>query len=311
MSDLAPIVLFAFRRPLTTLQTLYTLSRCPEAAQSELHVFCDGPRRDSDVAGVEEVRRVVRYARWCGRVEIHEAATNRGLARSVIDGVSEVCAARGRVIVLEDDLLLARGLLGFLNEGLRRYEHDERVWQVSGFAFDLPHPEPRAAFLRWVSSQGWATWQRAWSQFQEVPRGLEQLGRPAHRRTFDLGGAYDNTQLMRLHLAGQLDSWAIRWWWTVHQAGGLNLVPLRTLVRNIGMGADATHTTGPWDLLRGATFDLDNTVEAWPERIAMDEAAFDEWTEVIRAGNAPPPTLRARVRARVGALARRVLLGTT
>ena len=132
---LASIAFFAFRRPWATLQALYSLSRCPEAARSVLHVFCDGPRGESDRADVALVREVVRSQRWCGRVEVHEAPRNQGLARSVIDGVTALCRSEGRVIVLEDDLLVSSGFLDYMNRALEQYRDASAAMQVSGHSF--------------------------------------------------------------------------------------------------------------------------------------------------------------------------------
>jgi hypothetical protein len=300
MPPLAPVALLAFRRPMTTLEALYSLSRCPEASQTELHVFCDGPRREEDRRAVEQTREVVRAHPWCGRVEIHASAENRGLARSVIDAVTGLCRSHGRVIVLEDDLLVSRGFLAYMNEALRRYEAEPRVMTISGHNFDLPPPEARAAFLPLATTWGWGTWERAWARFQEQPLGLERLEDPAFRRGFDVDGAYDYTSLLRAQLAGRADSWGIRWWWSVYHEKGLGLFPLRSLVKNIGVGPAATHTREQSVLLESASFDLDNDITAYPDRVAVDEAAFAAWKRVV--GSARPPE---RWRTRVGRLARR------
>src|SRR5207253_2516275 len=118
-----------------------------------------------------------------------ESEVNRGLARSVIDGVTRLCGSHGRVIVLEDDLLVSRGFLAYMNEALDRYARHERVMQVAGYSLDAFRPEPRALFLPIATSWGWATWARAWSHFQEQPVALERLLDPGYRRGFDMDGS--------------------------------------------------------------------------------------------------------------------------
>lgn len=308
MSDasLAPIALLAFKRPLTTLQTLYTLSRCPEAARSELYVFCDGPRHDGERRDVEHTREVIRSHPWCGRVEIVEAERNRGLARSVIGAVTRLTGSHGKVIVLEDDLLVARGFLAYMNEALSRYTQDERVMTISGHNFDLAPAAPRAVFLPLSTTWGWATWARAWARFQEQPLGLERLDDPAYRRAFDVDGTYGYSNMLRAQLAGRVDSWGIRWWWSVLHHRGLGLFPMRSLVRNIGAGAGATHTSAETPLLASASFGLDNDITEWPAEVRVDEAAFAAWKSFVRAAQAQPETLRARARRLASRAAARV-----
>jgi hypothetical protein len=202
--------------------------------------------------------------------------------------------SHGRVIVLEDDLLVARGFLAYMNEGLRRYADDERVMTITAHAFDANPREPRAVFYPLCTTWGWATWKRAWSRFQEQPAGLERLDDPAFRRSFDLDGALDYSGMMRGQLDGRMDSWGIRWWWSVHHHGGLGLFPLRSLVRNVGAGAGATHTHDG-ALLGADTFALDNTVDAFPEATTIDAQAWEGWKSYLRRQR-PPEPWRARAR---------------
>ncbi len=249
---------------------------------------------------------MVRAHRWCGRVEIVEADRNLGLARSVVSAVTDLCERHGRVIVLEDDLLVARGFLAYMNEALRRYADEERVMSISGHTFDVGPPEPRAVFLPLATTWGWATWGRAWARYQDRPRGVERLDAPGFRRSFDLDGTYDYAAMLRAQIAGHVDSWGIRWWWSVHDHGGLGLFPRASLVKNIGAGATATNTHEQTPLLEASTFDLDNEILAWPEAVRTDAAAFDDWKACLRRAR-PPVRWRARARGLIGRAASGVL----
>ena len=54
---------------------------------------------------------------------------NKGLAKSIIDGVSQIVEEFGKVIVLEDDLLVSPSFLDFMNEALLEYENEE-AWSL-------------------------------------------------------------------------------------------------------------------------------------------------------------------------------------
>ena len=62
---------------------------------------------------------------------------NKGLAKSIISGVSEILDKYGKAIVVEDDLYTSRSFLRFMNDMLNKYELDERVMQVSGYGCKL------------------------------------------------------------------------------------------------------------------------------------------------------------------------------
>jgi GT2 family glycosyltransferase len=142
---LAPIALFTYNRPAHTRRTLETLAANPLARDSQLVAFSDGPRT-GDEGKVAEVRAVLRERAWCGEVRIAESPVNRGLAASIISGVTELLREHDRLIVLEDDLALSPGFLAYMNAGLERYAGDERVMSVAGYLPPLKGELPPAVF---------------------------------------------------------------------------------------------------------------------------------------------------------------------
>jgi Glycosyltransferase like family 2 len=242
----APIVLFCFNRPQHLERTLASLMACPGYEASPIFVYADGPRHDADrplVAAVHEVlaRRLPASATVVTR------SANVGLSANIIEGVTAVCATYGQAIVLEDDLLLDPRFLQFVNDALRRYADVENVYQVSGFMFDAPALKGRreAVLLPWSTSWGWATWQRAWQQFDPSATGWEALERdPALRRRFNLGNTYDYASMLERQMNGQINSWAVRWYWTLFRAAALAVYPPFNLVDNTGFDGSGTHGRG-------------------------------------------------------------------
>lgn len=240
---LAPIVLFVHRRPDHTRLVLEALKRNPEAAKSELVIYSDGPRDDAAAPAVESVRDLCRSVQGFGRLSVVERPGNLGLAASVLAGVSETCAKHGRVIVLEDDLVVSPHFLAYMNEALDRYAEEPRVLQVSGHLFPVAWTAPTdAAFLPMTTSWGWATWQRAWSQFKPDDTAWSQVAEdPVLLDRLDLGGAVSYSRMLEAQSRGEIDSWAIRWWLHVCRMEGLVLFPAKTMVLNIGFDGSGVH----------------------------------------------------------------------
>lgn len=92
MSAFAPIAIFAFRRAAHLAATLDALQKCTEFEQSNVFVFCDGPRSPSDEQGVREVRDMLTERRT-PNMKIVLRETNVGLANSIIGAVSELTQA--------------------------------------------------------------------------------------------------------------------------------------------------------------------------------------------------------------------------
>jgi len=122
--NLAPVILFVYNRPWHTRQTLEALKNNDLAEESILYIFSDGPKKNADqqdINKIQEVRCLIKEENWCGEVKIFESRENFGLADSVIRGVSKVINIHDRVIVLEDDIVVGKYFLTFINSGLEVY----------------------------------------------------------------------------------------------------------------------------------------------------------------------------------------------
>jgi hypothetical protein len=232
----APIALFVYNRPWHTRQTVEALLANAEAAQSALYVFSDAPRNAAASRAVAEVRSYIHSIAGFKSVTIIERKTNLGLARSIIDGVTQLCDEYGRVIVLEDDLVTSPHFLSYMNDALALYENEDRVMQIAGYMFPVELDlKEDALFLPFTSSWGWATWERAWRHFDAEGTGHQRLVDDQNlRRAFDLNGNYGYSRMLESQLRGETDSWAIRWYLSVFLMNGLTLYPKKTLVGNLG-----------------------------------------------------------------------------
>jgi hypothetical protein len=188
----------------------------------------------------------------------------------VIAGVTETVDQHGAAIVLEDDLELSPAALDYFNAALGRYRDEERVMHVAGYMYPVSAALPETFFYREGTCFGWATWARAWRHFEpdgaRIRRAVLERG---ERERFN-AGAMDFLKMLERQIAGEIDSWAIRWYGTLWLHGGLALHPGRSLVRNTGFDGTGVHsgTAEGWDVeLRT------ERIERYPERIAEDPAA--------------------------------------
>ncbi|MDB9521110.1 glycosyltransferase family 2 protein [Dolichospermum circinale CS-1225] len=242
--SLAPIAFFAYKRPEHTKQSLESLAQNEGAESSELFIFCDAAKKPEDEASVTQVREVVRSKQWCGKVHIIEREQNLGLANSIIQGVTELCSKYGKVIVLEDDLILSPFFLNYMNTALNQYEDTPEVMQISGYMFpvELKHTKADAIFLPFTTSWGWATWQRAWNHFDPLMSGyIELKNNRKLRNKFNLNNSYPYFEMLENQLNRKIDSWAIRWYLSTFVLNGITLYPTHSLVKNIGFDGSGVH----------------------------------------------------------------------
>jgi hypothetical protein len=235
-STYAPIIIFCYRRSIKTL--LKSLYRNPEFEHSFVYIFSDGAKSVDDSPDVEKIRSELALLKDNENVAIFESQRNRGLANSIIDGVSYVIEKHGSAIVLEDDLEVSPFFLKFMNDSLAVYKKDSRIWSISGyvppiFSADSPLEADVFLFPR-GSSWGWATWADRWCDVDWSVESFDNLKADKNLRTqFELGGN-DLFRMLELQMLGKIDSWAIRWCYSQFMHQKSSIYPFFTLVNNLG-----------------------------------------------------------------------------
>lgn len=239
----APVVLFTYNRPDHTRRTVEALQQNFFASRSDLFVFCDGPKFSGDSA-VRTVRNYVNSITGFNSLTVIERETNIGLAKSIIEGVTDVVSKFGVVIVLEDDLITSPYFLSYMNICLQYYKRFENVFSVSGWAPSTllqAASEYSAAFFPRTCSWGWGTWQERWHSVDWSVLDYEQF---KHSRSmqmeFNKGGP-DLTKMLHAQMNGDIDSWAIRFCYSQFRQQMLSVYPIHSYVENIGCDGSGVH----------------------------------------------------------------------
>ena len=250
----APVVLFVYNRIDHTKLVLQALDQNEDADKSELYIFSDAPADETEVPNVAEVREYLRYFEGNNhfkKVSIIMAEKNKGLEKSLIDGITQIIGQFGKVIVLEDDHLTAPDFIRFVNKALDFYEKDDKIWSVTGFTMDLKRLRryKRDVYCGYRGCcWGWGTWKDRWDKVDwNVSDYHEFINDRKRIREFNKGGI-DMTPMLKLQQEGKIHSWAIRWCYQQYKENMLTIFPRNSKVQNIGMdgsgtncGSDATY----------------------------------------------------------------------
>lgn len=243
---LAPVILFVYNRPWHVRQTLEALSKNELAAQSDLYIYADGVKKGASHAQVNriaEVRKVIREKQWCKNIFIVEAENNKGLADSVISGVSDILNISEKVIVLEDDVITSPFFLQFMNDSLTVFQNEEKVLSISSWNYFTGIKKvPDNFFMQMPDTIAWGTWRRAWKLFQYNAASLhEQLKKHRLMGKFNLDNRYDFEKMLVAQVNAQVSSWGIRWTASAVLNNTLSFYPKISLTKHIGFGEDSTN----------------------------------------------------------------------
>lgn len=242
----APIVLFCYNRPQHLQQTVKSLQMNTLASESELYIYSDGPKHIQETEVVNEVRDYISRITGFKNVTIFESQENKGLAVSVIEGVSHVLSMHRNVIVLEDDMLSTTDFLSFMNQALDVYSDRADIFSVTGYTppIDVPEAYPHDLFLvPRASSWGWGTWAHKWAKADWQVKDFPLLKNNAARREEFNAGGDDLWPMLAKQQQGVIDSWAIRWTYSQFRNNAYGLYPVHSKIKNIGTDGSGTNFT--------------------------------------------------------------------
>jgi len=244
MGNLAPIILFVYNRPEHTRLVIESLKNNALSSFSDIYIFSDAAKSSKDEIRVNQVREFISSIDGFRTINISLAERNKGLAKSVIQGVTEVIDRHGKVIVLEDDIVTSTIFLQFMNESLDYYEKYGEVWSVSGynFPFSLPRDyDDDVYFFYRASSWGWATWKDRWDTIDWEVKDFENYKNNIVRIFDFCKGGTDLDKMLRHYMNGRIDSWAIRWCYSQFCQSKLTVYPVKSLVNSIGTDGSGTN----------------------------------------------------------------------
>ena len=247
MRTLAPLAIFVYNRPQVMDKMLKAINVNYLSKYTEAFIFSDGPKNKEDEIKVKEVRKILfdfSNNNNFKDVQIIESEKNKGLANSIIKGVSDLINQYDRIIVLEDDLVTSKSFLTFMNDCLEFYEGNDRVWSIGGVSYDLPSLQnyTQDVYACWRGqSWGWGTWKDRWNRVDWKVTDYAYFLRSLKRKWMFQRGGQDMIQSLKMQMNGKIDSWAIRWCYQESKENMITILPKKSLIQNIGWGDESTH----------------------------------------------------------------------
>lgn len=279
MKTLSPIILFIYNRPDHTKQTLEALSANQLAKDSDLFIFADGPKENANEETLEKIRQtreVSRSKKWCKTVIVIESEKNKGLAASIISGVTEIVNKYGKVVVLEDDIVTGKYFLEYMNAALDKYENEKTVWHITGWRDPVKNTvEGKSYFYPTMDCWSWATWADRWQYFKKDVVYYQNVFTKKMKFHFNIEGSEPGMwSQIEDNASGKINTWAIFWYATLFLKNGLCLAPSKSLVKNIGFDNSGVHCGQ--NSCEEVKHNLDFKINSFPESVALDMVEYNK-----------------------------------
>lgn len=246
----APVVLFVYNRPEHTERLLNSINALEETPYTKLYIFSDAAKNGNAQEKVDEVRKLIDSftkdtSRFCN-VEIRKAPKNRGLENSIIAGVTEIINRYGRAIVLEDDLIVSKNFLQYMNDALDYYESNPNIWAISGYTFPmnaLKDYKHDVYFSGRGCSWGWGTWANRWNTVDWQVSDYNSFKHDWKKRCEFAKWGVDLPEMLDAYMEKEIHSWAIRWCYSAFKQGKVTVYPIKSKVSNCGTDGTGTNYT--------------------------------------------------------------------
>ncbi|MDA8387627.1 MAG: hypothetical protein M0Z58_03045 [Nitrospiraceae bacterium] len=275
------MVFFIFKRPDVTEKVFAEIAG---AKPPKLFVVADGPGKDrpGEAKACAAARAIIDRVDWDCEVRTNYSDINMGGPRRIPNGMDWVFDSVEEAIILEDDCLPHPSFFRFCEELLQRYRDDERIAVISGnnFQFGRKRTAYSYYFSRYNHIWGWATWRRAWKNYDAGMTTWPKIRDGKWLRDF-LGNKraarYWSGMFNALY-EGKKDHWDFRWTFACWRHRALTVLPNVNLVSNIGWGKEAQSAKDPKNILAAMRTGPMEFPLSHPPFLLRDSAA-DNFTE--------------------------------
>lgn len=241
-----PILFLIFNRPDTTEKVFQKIR---EIKPTNLYVSADGARanKPDEYEKCELAKSVLKKIDWECELNVNFSEINLGCKEGVTKGINWFFENAEYGIILEDDCIPDLSFFNFCKVMLDRYKDDKRVMHIGGVNFQDTNKRGDGTyyFSRFCHVWGWATWKDRWNEYdvKMADYNEDNYSKVSEKITDDTEIRKYYKRLFDTVKDNRLDTWDFQWVWTVWKNDGLSIIPNVNLVKNIGFGEEATHTS--------------------------------------------------------------------
>ena len=273
------VLFLVFNRLDTTKQVFEEIKK---AKPPRLYIAADGPRADKEVEAekVTAVRDfIMQNIDWECDVETLFRDENLSCKYAVSGAIDWFFDNEEMGIILEDDVVPTQSFFWFCEKMLNMYKHDERIMMIGGTNYYIDTREKFQKdyfFSRHFGIWGWASWRRAWSQYDISMKSWRSDIQPE-----DIAFVSDEKYIQKyfeynfdLVFHQKMDTWDVQWMYTCLFNYGLCLTPSINMISNVGV--DGAHASGKTDSHFLQTKNFKNIDDIKINTLVYPEEAYDK-----------------------------------
>ena len=286
MKKLAPIVIFTYVRVEKLKKSIETLQQCDLSKKSHLYIFSDSYKNKKEKPQVDKVRKYIKSIKGFKKISIVRRKKNYGLSENIIDGITKIINKYGKIIVVEEDIIVDKNFLNFLNHSLDFYKNKDSVWHISGWNYNLKLSlSLDGYFTKTMNCWGWGTWKNRWRFFEKNPQKIINTWTQKMIDQFNFDNTHNFFSQITRNKEHKINTWAIFWYAVIFENRKLCLNPTTSHSENIGIGKGSTHTSNIDEIFKSKINDKIKKKLKLPKTIKENNFVRNEIQKEIKKMN--------------------------
>ncbi|MDD3013548.1 MAG: hypothetical protein PHC34_07590 [Candidatus Gastranaerophilales bacterium] len=235
------LILMTFNRPEHTAKVIEGIR---QEEFKKIKIYIDKAETKQDKLKQYELYEIFKKIDWAD-IELIQRSESLGLAKSVVNAVTETLQEYESVILLEDDCVPQKGFKNFMLSALELYNRNKKIRSISGYTYPCFNPgqiSHDAFFAQRFCPWGWATWKDRWQDFDFNLKKLVQksikMDKPLYKIGNDIHTYCQNDEFFD----HKMDIWSLNWILAHYLTSTLTLYPKYSLINNIGFDGTGIHS---------------------------------------------------------------------
>lgn len=235
MSNLSPIIYICYNRLEHTKKSLSSLKKNKLAKKSNIIIFSDEAKSPKEDKKVLNIRNYLKKLKGFKSKKLILRNKNFGTKFNIVSAINYTFKKFDRAIIIEDDLIVSKSFLTFMNECLNKYKDKKNIWHINGWSYPFMKKSSNDInFLRSMNCWGWATWKDRWKHLSLDDERLIKKFTNKKIHKFNIFSTMDHFSQIIRNKRKTLSSWAVYWHATIFLKKGICIYPKFSMVRNIG-----------------------------------------------------------------------------
>jgi hypothetical protein len=233
-----PLAIFLWNKHHCLNKVFRSLELNKEFKKTKIYIFIDYTDPSSEEYAASHIlkNKLNKYSQY-KNIKLIFRTKKFGLRKNIIDGITYLLKFYRQVIILEDDLIVSKDFLNYMNQSLNFYRNNKSILSISAFnhkdyeSFISENYKYDNFFSKRASSWGWGTWRNRWEMNKKKISYLEI--KKNKKKIINFLGQDVYFSLLNINL-NNYDLWAANWCFVGLKKNMYTAYPVKSKISNIG-----------------------------------------------------------------------------